>query len=180
MLKVFLCLAFLLTQARTCLHAQAAENVDSTPLVIYATEFKAPNEYRKWYREVEKCARAKGDFERIMWTVVEKPWSKNGYTTYGSWLPLDTLHMTTTKAVILLNSGDWRNEFYVKHEMLHDVLGRNGMQPFTPLDPLVHDSVNIRRRHPAPPYEKCAPTYIWQMREMEKAKLSPWKEVYVP
>ena len=175
--KVLLCLAVALTQARTCLHAQQAPNADSVPLIIYAQVFTPPAEYRRWYKEVEKCAKLKGNFDQIMWTVTPQPWKVNGYTTYGSWMSRGD----TVKALILLNQQDWANEFFVKHEMLHDVLGKNGKQPYADLDSTVHDTVNIRRRHPVPPFEKCAPTYIWQMWEMDRAKHeNPWKTVYRP
>ena len=175
LLKVFVCLALLLTQARTCLHAQDAG-------VLYATSFHPPAQYRQWYRQAESCAGLKGDWSKIIWTVVPAPWkvwiTDSTYaTTHGSWGRVEG--DKDGKAIILLNAEDWSIESYVKHEMLHDILWRNGKQPIVPLVEGISDSTRIRKLHPVPPFERCAPTYMKQMKEWEAQK-NAIKDVYRP
>lgn len=160
------------------LHAQTIEQ----PTAVWANEFVPPHEYREWYSKMERCVGVRGSFESIVWAVTEKPWRTGIDTTtgralytYGQWTSADS-----GRALILLQQQDWRNESYVEHEMLHDILWRSGWKMPVGDLPNVPDTVNIRVRHPAPPYERCAPTYIEQMRLLEQQRHSPWKQVYRP
>lgn len=160
---------------------QLAHAQEAAPVPVYATEFRPPEEYRVWYREAERCAGFRGNYHKVIFAVTEKPWktgydslSKTALYTYGQWTSAEHGY-----GLIVLNADDWRNEFYVKHEMLHDILWRNGWKnPSTPTN--LADTVDIRSRHPVPPYERCAPTYIEDARKMDVEQRSVVKQVYRP
>jgi hypothetical protein len=148
--------------------------------VVYAAEFTPPVEYRQWYHKMEVCTGMRGDYAKIIWAVSPHAWitanswnGKRGWT-YGQWTSA-----SGGRALIVLNADDWKFESYVTHEMLHDILWRNGFRLPSGKNSDM-DSVNIRRAHPAPPFEKCAPTYIEQMRAIEAARANPYKQVYQP
>jgi hypothetical protein len=77
-----------------------------------------PAVYREWWGKTEACSGLSGDFDRIQWSVVP------GYgfecasgTCAGHWEPGHHIYL----------AGDWTmNEMVVRHEMLHDLLGRPG------------------------------------------------------
>lgn len=181
-----------LVLSATSVHAQDSLRQN----VLYVQRFNAPVEYRQWYAQVEKCVGLAGAFDSISWLATPKPWnmhvasdSKPLSATYGMWSaqpdsvtqPDGSIAVRVVgRANIVLTQVDWENPFYVKHEMLHDILGRHGFNAPPGLTN-VPDSVNVRRAHPAPPYEKCAPTYIGQMRAMwQVQQRGPWVQVYTP
>jgi hypothetical protein len=152
------------------------------PTPVYASQFHPPAEYRQWYKEAEKCSGLKGDYTKVIWTVTEKAWRTGTYKltgnpryTYGQWHGLSD----GRTGLILVNATDWRSEYYVKHEILHDLMWRNGWDAPEP-DSTMADSTVVRLRHPVGPYEKCAPTYIEDMRRLEWLKNSNVRQVYVP
>jgi hypothetical protein len=145
------------------------------PVPVYATEFHPPDEYRQWYHQAEQCAHARGDYRKIIFAVTPKPWRVPTGWTFGQWT-----NLADGRGLIILNADDWRNEFYVKHEMLHDILYRNGWHNPVEVAQNLSDTTDIRSRHPTPPFEKCAPTYIEQMRALERQKEVPWKQIYLP
>jgi hypothetical protein len=170
-----------LVLALLCLASPVAAQTAENPTRVYATEFRPPAEYKQWYRDVEKCTGMKGAYHRVMWAVTEHPWQTgvfwNGKPryTYGQWTGMSD----GSTGLILVTAVDWRNEFYVKHEILHDILWRNGFRA-PDVDSTASDTTRIRASHPAPPYEKCAPTYIDQMRRLEWLKAGRNTTVYVP
>jgi hypothetical protein len=77
-----------------------------------------PAIYREWWAKTEACSGRTGNFERLRWSVVE------GYS-----FPCSSGqcagHWRTNHHIYL--AGDWvMDEMVVRHEMLHDLLGRPG------------------------------------------------------
>ena len=78
----------------------------------------APAIYRDWWGRTEACSGLSGDFDRIEWQVVP-----------GSSFPCSTGrcvgHWQSSHQIWI--AGDYvENEMAVRHEMLHDLLGRSG------------------------------------------------------
>lgn len=77
-----------------------------------------PPVYREWWAKTEACSGRTGNFDRISWSVIE------GYS-----FPCSSGecagHWRTNHHIFL--AGDWvMDEMVVRHEMLHDLLGRPG------------------------------------------------------
>jgi hypothetical protein len=77
-----------------------------------------PAIYREWFAKTEACSGRTGNFERLRWSVIE------GYS-----FPCSSGqcagHWRTSHHIFL--AGDWvMDEMVVRHEMLHDILGRTG------------------------------------------------------
>jgi hypothetical protein len=89
----------------------------------------APAMYREWWAKTEACSGLSGDFDQIEWLVVP-----------GSGFPCSSGqcagHWESKHRIFI--AGDWtKNEMVVRHEMLHDLIGRPG--------------------HPNPPFGKGCP-----------------------
>jgi hypothetical protein len=95
-----------------------------------------PAVYREWWARTEACSGLSGDFDRVQWSVV----AGHGFpcasgSCAGHWEPGHRIYL----------AEDWTmNEMVVRHEMLHDLLGRAG--------------------HPDPPFgNPCSLTWAtWQ------------------
>lgn len=77
-----------------------------------------PPVFREWWAKTEACSGRTGNFDRIHWSVVE-----------GSSFPCSSGqcagHWTTSHQIFL--ASDWaEDEMVVRHEMLHDLIGRPG------------------------------------------------------
>ena len=77
-----------------------------------------PPIYREWFAKTEACSGRTGNFERISWSVIE------GYS-----FPCSSGecagHWRTNHHIFL--AGAWAmDEMVVRHEMLHDIIGRPG------------------------------------------------------
>jgi hypothetical protein len=77
-----------------------------------------PPIYREWFAKTEACSGRIGDFDRLRWSVIE-----------GHSFPCSSGecagHWRTNHHIFL--AGDWvMDEMVVRHEMLHDLLGRTG------------------------------------------------------
>lgn len=79
---------------------------------------KAPASYRTWWARTEACSGRTGDFDRVQWFVVDGPgFTCPGGTCAGHWESSHRIYL----------AGDWRSsEMVVRHEMLHELLGRPG------------------------------------------------------
>ena len=85
---------------------------------VAAVRIAPPVEYAVWYSEVERCAGMRGDFLAVAWYLVPLPWKgPNGGTVYGQ-------HGGDR---IILNALMAGEVVSVKHEQMHDVLERNGL-----------------------------------------------------
>lgn len=83
-----------------------------------ASAWEPPPQYREWFASTEACSGLRGDFDRIEWYVVPgHSFSCPGGECAGHW---------TSNHVIYI-AEDWvAHEMVVRHEMLHDLLGRSG------------------------------------------------------
>lgn len=77
-----------------------------------------PPVYREWFAKTEACSGRTGNFDRLSWSVID------GYS-----FPCSSGecagHWRTNHHIFL--AGDWvMDEMVVRHEMLHDLLGRTG------------------------------------------------------
>jgi hypothetical protein len=77
-----------------------------------------PPIYREWFAKTEACSGRTGNFDRLRWSVIE-----------GHSFPCSSGqcagHWRTSHHIFL--AGDWvMDELVVRHEMLHDLLGRTG------------------------------------------------------
>lgn len=74
--------------------------------------------YREWFAKTEACSGRTGDFDRLRWSVID------GYS-----FPCSSGqcagHWRTDHQIFL--ASEWvMDEMVVRHEMLHDLLGRTG------------------------------------------------------
>ena len=77
-----------------------------------------PPIYREWFAKTEACSGRTGNFDRLSWSVIE------GYS-----FPCSSGqcagHWRTNHHIFL--AGEWvMDEMVVRHEMLHDLIGRPG------------------------------------------------------
>jgi hypothetical protein len=88
-----------------------------------------PPVYREWWAKTQACSGLQGDFDRLQWSVIEgSSFSCSSGQCAGHWR--DDHH--------IFLAGDWAmDEMVVRHEMLHDMIGRPG--------------------HPAPPFGRGCP-----------------------
>lgn len=88
-----------------------------------AEAFTAPDEYASWWQATEACAGLMGEMSRVHWFLV--PSSQSFYyrgTLYdGYWW--DDYHWITLASAKIDDGG------IVRHEMLHDLLGRGDHPP---------------------------------------------------
>ncbi|HET6798380.1 MAG TPA: hypothetical protein VFH40_14565 [Gemmatimonadales bacterium] len=77
-----------------------------------------PAHFREWFAKTEACSGRTGNFDRIRWSVVEgASFACASGQCAGHW---------STNHHIFLASKWVDNEMVVRHEMLHDLLGRPG------------------------------------------------------
>jgi hypothetical protein len=79
---------------------------------------EAPPEYRAWFAQTEACSGRTGDFDRIVWHVVDgESFECPSGRCVGRW---------NNDHHIYIASAYLKHELVVRHEMLHDLLGRPG------------------------------------------------------
>lgn len=83
-----------------------------------AVAFDPPPSYRLWWSSVEACAGRSGDFDRVTWyRLPGRSFQADGRAVIGRWEPPHRIYL----------AADWTdNDFVVRHEMLHDLLGHAG------------------------------------------------------
>ncbi len=95
-----------------------------------------PAVYREWWAKTEACSERKGDFDRLRWSVIEgRSFPCSSGDCAGHWRTDHHIYL----------AGDWiMDEMVVRHEMLHDLLGRPGHPdpPFGVGCPLTWESWN--------------------------------------
>jgi hypothetical protein len=77
-----------------------------------------PAVYRQWWAKTEACSGLSGDFERVRWSAVAgHSFPCASGKCAGHWESRHDIYI----------AQDWTmNEMVVRHEMLHDLLGRPG------------------------------------------------------
>jgi hypothetical protein len=104
----------------------------------------APDVYRTWWNKTQTCSGLSGDFDRVEWLVVPG----DGFTCSSGKC---AGHWESDHRIFI--AGDWvNNEMVVRHEMLHDLLGRPG--------------------HPNPPFGKGCPL-TWDTWGRDTTQQSP-------
>ncbi len=94
--------------------------------------FEPPPVYHEWWGKTQTCSGQTGDFERVSWFVIEgRGFDCPGGECAGHWEDDHSIYL----------ASDWMmNEMVVRHEILHELLGRSG--------------------HPDPPFGRgCALTW---------------------
>ena len=80
--------------------------------------FTPPAEYRAWFEKTQACSGLKGDYDRIQWYVIPgTEFDCPGGKCVGRW---------NTDHTIYISESWTENEMVVRHEMLHDLIGRPG------------------------------------------------------
>ena len=88
-----------------------------------ATPFDPPPHYRVWWDKTEVCSGLVGDFDAITWQVTpDSHFYVAGQWVIGAW----SIFLTPS---IYLAAPYQNHEMIVRHEMLHDLIGRPGHPP---------------------------------------------------
>ena len=92
--------------------------VDPPVLPDGAVPFAAPSQYADWWDDAKRCSGLDGEFERLRWFVVPGTVSFNyqGGRYDGVWW--SDYHW------IALSEARLQDSMVVRHEMLHDLVGR--------------------------------------------------------
>lgn len=87
-----------------------------------ASRIAPPAEFSAWYTRTETCAQLPGNFERIDWYVV--PGVETFETEDGPKVGLWSRYEGRDRIVV---AGNYlRHEMVIRHEILHQLLGRQG------------------------------------------------------
>jgi len=95
-----------------------------------AAALTAPTVFSQWWSEVEQCSGLRGDVDRVSWYVVPCVDGESGFKCdvtqeglcAGEWRSPHTISLGGPNRFFL--DGYMDDEWTVKHEMLHDLLGR--------------------------------------------------------
>ena len=83
--------------------------------------------YRSLWEDVEACSGIQGDFDRVKWMVY--PDHESSFTVSDG---DEAAGYTEWKRHTIYFASNWTNQaFYIKHEMLHELLQRYG-HPWVP------------------------------------------------
>jgi hypothetical protein len=94
-----------------------------------ATALVQPDVFTVWWQEVEACSGATGDLSRVAWYQVPCEAGENGFACEatpdglcaGEWVSPHTIELGGPNR--FFPGGYATDEWTVKHEMLHDLLG---------------------------------------------------------
>lgn len=102
--------------------AASCASLEPGPLPEGAVPLTAPPAYADWFERTEACAGLSGDFTAIEWYVVPD------VTTFETELgdKVGLWEQTGGVTRITLAGAYTEHEMVVRHEMLHDLLGREG------------------------------------------------------
>ena len=93
-----------------------------SPLPAGAVEFEAPAAYAVWWESTEACAGLSGHMADVTWYLV--PGVSTFPTESGDKVGLWSKSRLGTRIIIAGNYRD--HELVVSHEILHELLGREG------------------------------------------------------
>jgi hypothetical protein len=87
-----------------------------------AVSLAAPTEYRSWWASTESCSGISGDFDQIAWYTVP------GVSTMGTDIgeKVGIWAYQDGQSTITIAGEYVQHELVVRHEMLHELLGREG------------------------------------------------------
>jgi hypothetical protein len=120
--------------------AEALPAGDAPAFLAAAVQpIRAPAEWRRIYRQVERCTGLTGDYDSIRWAVMPAPIQGPKGTTYA---------FTVDQRIVLVQ-GDTT---YLRHEMLHHILEVAGWRPRTLKD---GERYTIADLHPMPLFGLC-------------------------
>ena len=92
---------------------------------IGTDRFTPPAAYRTAWQQVEECSGLQGAFERVRWFAVPESvfrcWEGN---CAGFWIEPHDIYLSE-----FARSDSARGYFTVRHEILHDLIGRSGHPP---------------------------------------------------
>jgi hypothetical protein len=113
-------LAILASAGTLILGCAALEPTSSLP--EGAVQMEAPMSYQLWWHKTEGCAELTGRMEAVTWYVV--PGVSTFPTESGDKVGFWTKSPDGTRIIL---AGDYRDhELVVRHEILHELLGREG------------------------------------------------------
>ena len=100
-----------------------------------AVPLSRPAVYAEWWQDVEQCAGVTGDMDRINWYVVPCAEGETGFrcdvtadgVCAGEWRAPHVIELAGPNRIFPEGYAD--DEWTVKHEMLHDLLGRPDHPP---------------------------------------------------
>jgi hypothetical protein len=94
----------------------------ATSLPEGAIQMDAPLSYQAWWNKTESCAQLTGRMDQVTWYVV--PGVSTFQTESGEKVGFWTKSPGGTSIIL---AGDYRDhELVVRHEILHELLGRDG------------------------------------------------------
>jgi len=104
----------------------------TAPAPAGATSLARPAVFAVWWKEVEQCSGATGDLDRVAWYVAPCQAGESGFRCdvtqgglcAGEWQPPHTITLAGPNR--FFPDGYVDDEWTVKHEMLHDLLGTPG------------------------------------------------------
>jgi len=107
--------------------------------------------YQAWWSEVEACSGLTGDEQRVAWYEVPADPDDGGFycadgpdhTCAGEWAEPHSIYFAGPSTSF--PKGYFSDEWTVKHEMLHDLVGRPG-------HPQVFDDCHLASRTPSGVY----------------------------
>lgn len=119
------------TLAAALLGATACRDA-TAPLPQGSWRVAASESYTVWWQEVESCSGLTGDLARIAWHEVPADSAYGGFwcedapdnECAGEWVSPHDIYLAGPSA--LMPEGYVADAWTVKHEMLHDLVGRPG------------------------------------------------------
>jgi len=94
-------------------------------LPVGAVPMIAPGTYQAWFAKTEQCSGLRGTYQTISWYVV--PDAATFETSAGPKVGMWEKSGSVIRIVIAGRYAD--HEMVVRHEMLHDILDREGHPP---------------------------------------------------
>lgn len=98
----------------TLILGAAACEVNPFAPVGNVERFTPPPEYRTWYAEMEACTGRRGNYDAVVW------WLVDSLTTPVGWHNIAATW--TAPHTVRIRRGYKGNDWVVRHEMLHDIL----------------------------------------------------------
>lgn len=109
-----------------------------------AGPYSPPSYYASWYSAMEQCTGLLGKYRDIRWIELATASVRDGFNVWGEYRPAShTIAIVPTTDRIV-------DSVTVTHEMIHDILWRNGWRP-------PNSNPTREQMHPNPPFGACAP-----------------------